>query len=302
MDHRLPRTPGWYVSTEDPARLRHWSGWGWDLRTRRRPPWIGGTRTFAARSPDRTAGNTGPVLDGKVDPALLRPPALPVASTPARVHVGRHHPAGLGLDGDATSRAGRSSAGDHDASIRVLASRRVAPRRGPLLASTAVLGVLALLVAALLGTTRSPATEVGAITDSAFAHAANVACAAAVGGIRTPTTVTAATPGSPPGSPPVGAVEAANVRLRTLQARLGALPVGGTDQGRIQAWLVGWSAYAAARLAAARAGASGASATSRSALVSSARADATRADTFALANALGDCVLGGAPTAALRQF
>lgn len=269
------RAAGWYRDPADPAQLRHWNGRSWDARRRTLPAWC-----IATAELDADAGVVGQaLLEGPVHPAQL-PAAAAVAGASARTGA---PPRGAGL------RSGHPVVG--------LASRPALRRhrrwRGggaPGVVAFALIGLVLAAVTVSVGVGRRAGQSATLSADTAFVHAADVACASDMGAVRTPAGA-AVSPAGAYGGPPPAEVAAANTSLARLSTRISSLATTAAEKAAVAGWLAGWSSYAhdRARLASARSARQPGGVVA--ALGAQVKSDERSADAFAAANGLGSCTL-----------
>jgi hypothetical protein len=281
-----PSRPGWYRDPDDPARLRHYTGRGWDSRRRTLPAWAIGVRDVVWVETARRDGD--PVPDGPVHRAALPASANATGQSLSPAEVRRS---------SGTTRAGgpvgpRRAAGPGGGALHWSVGARPvrraswsSPRTAFLLASTTVALVVVILVATL-GLSNRPATDPSLAQDSTFIRSANIACGEAMGAIRSPPP--SAESSATAGAMSPAAVAAANRNLEQLAARIRALPVVASAESLIQGWLDDWSRYATDRQRQADARSGGVGPGSLSSTVG---LDEAAADAFPSAHGLSDCTL-----------
>jgi hypothetical protein len=304
------RVRGWYRDPADPTRLRHWSGDGWDGRSRNLPGWSIASADLDARAPLRS-GDDGPVLDGPVGASALRPATLPAAAGSEGARLRRQPPPAALRSSRHASHHPASGAGQTTPPRREAIWRR--PRL-PMLVVTAAVGLAVLVLAAVLGGALHAALPAAASPlgrDTAFVRAADAACLTSMAPARTATGETLG-PAGGSAMPTVATVESANRQLDALAARLRRLGSHLPAGSGLRSWLSAWSRYAAARLAAsvsaARNASGPAAATSAGTTgavaeqLGAARSTAEHADDFAVANGLLDCTLLPHPVASYEPI
>lgn len=292
MSPPLPTAPAWYPDPEDPVRLRHWNGRGWDPRRRTLPAWALATDDLAAVGEGRR--DSDPVLEGPAHPAGLKATAAAAAQSahprPRGISPGRVV-AGRGTSGTGTSTAGRMTG------MRPVRRASWSRPRAVLMSLSALIGLAVLVLAATVGIAPRPAGTTTLAQDATFIQTASIDCAAAMGAIRLTPQPSMSSSGTTP-TPSPEAVAAANLALERLETRIRALPVTNVALNGVQGWLDTWNRFAADRMKQADAAAARSATGSATGTTSVAAAlgpvvslDAAQADAFATTNGLGNCAL-----------
>lgn len=279
-----PHAAGWYRDPLDRQRMRHWSGYDWDGRERRVPPWMAATSPFVALP--STGGPGDPQLDGPARSTVL--PANVTSGGRSRLAPSTKRPPALAnpLGAGGSSRSWTSAGAGTPAAHRP----RPWTRRAPLMVVGTLVLISLLVVATTVGLARRPASPGQLATDNAFITPANSACAASMGAVNT---------SAPRGtlSPTPQKVGKANESLHRLTGRLLGLPDATLFPHPLGGWLSGWDRYATdraqlANLIAAHPHPAGATLQRARVLARAEHAAGYKADSFAFANNLGDCALG----------
>jgi hypothetical protein len=287
----LPSWAGWYRDPEDPIRLKHWNGRGWDARHRTMPAWAVGVEDYVLDPPSRR--NADPMLEGPVHRAAL--PAIATASAQSYRPAGAPGAAG-GLLG--ARRTGSVGGGALHWSGGARPPRRPAwphPRSAYVVAS-ALVGLVVVILVVTVGLVSRPTTDLTLAQDSSFIRAANIACGESMGAIWLPSSG-AKGPGGSAVRPSPAEVAAANADLTRLEATIRALPVVASAASEVQSWLDTWGRFAVDRQ---RLAVDGSGATGAGSLTSAVAFDVAQANAIVSSHGLTNCRLG--PATALTTY
>jgi hypothetical protein len=258
--------------------MRHWSGAYWDVTQRRVPPWIAGTAAVVTTSARSGQDSGQPRLDGPAHPAML-PASVRSATRAGAVRRVPSSRTTTGSEGIST-RASRSPAASRPG--LPAKKRRWPPRASLVVSGTLVLAIL-LGVAGMVAISRNPVSATQVSADPVFIRSANSACSQAMGRIRI-------TAGGQRGEAAIStpAVTArANLALGVLITKLQSLRSAAALGAQLRALFNDWDRFARDRVAEA------ATAPATKVLSAATERAAHEADSFALGNALGECVLSG---------
>jgi len=285
-----PLQPGWYRDPDDPVRLRHHNGRGWDSRHRTMPAWAIGVGDLVATERSRREGD--PTLEGPVQRAALAAIATGGAQSPSAAEL-RRPARSAAAAGAGRGNGGAAAAAHRSGGVRP-ALRASWPRpHGAFLALPTMLVAAVALLVATLSLANRPVTVPTLAQDASFIRSANIACGEAMGAIRLPTPPGSAATPRPAAAPSPAAVATANRDLARLAAEIHALPVVDSARSLVQGWLDDWQRYTLDRQRQADAVAAGAMGgpAGAASLTSALGFDEARANGFVTTNGLGACTL-----------